>query len=330
MPTSSEASLVQYLRERLRGTVLQHEPMADHTVFRIGGPADLFIQPQGREDLALALKACRQAGIPVTVIGRGSNLLVSDDGIEGAVIQVARGLSGVRFEGNRLIAEAGAPLPAVSWQAAMRALSGLEFAVMIPGSIGGAVVMNAGAHQQSIAPVVRQVTCLDPDGAPHTLSAAEMQFAYRSSILQERTDLVVAEVLLELETGRPAEAITAAMQAYLESRRRTQPLGEPGAGSIFKNPPGDFAGRLVEQAGLKGWRQGDVEISPIHANFIVNKGHARCIEVLEAVRMVRREVFRRFGVRLELEVKVIGRNVSTWVEEQPAAAPGRPVPPPAR
>ncbi len=306
---SVTAGWVALLRERLKGAVLVDEPMSAHTAFRVGGPADVLVIPEGRDDLRWALEVCATHGIPFTVIGRGSNLLVSDDGIEGVVIKISRGLSRVRWEGTSLEAEAGAPLPAVAWQAASRGLSGLEFGVMIPGSVGGAVVMNAGAHHHAISAVVRQVECLAATGEMTTLDREALGFDYRTSVLQARPQLVVVSARLEL-APRPPEAIMVQMQAYLEARRRTQPLGEPGAGSIFRNPPGDYAGRLIEQAGLKGWRRGDVEISPVHANFIVNKGHARCREVLEAIRMVRQTVQARFGVLLQLEVKVIGRFAS--------------------
>lgn len=304
---------VAILRERLRGAVLENEPMSAHTAFRIGGPADVLVIPEGRDDVRRALEICHSHRIPLTVIGRGSNLLVSDDGIEGVVLKIARGLSGTQWDGEHLEVEAGAPLPAVAWQAAMRGLSGLEFGVMIPGSVGGAVVMNAGAHQRSISSVVESVRCLAPDGSETVLSADELGFGYRTSVLQSRPDLVLIAARLRLAPREP-ERIVAEMQSYLEARRRTQPLGEPGAGSIFKNPPGDYAGRLIEQAGLKGWRRGDVEISPVHANFIVNKGHATCAEVLDAIRMVRQRVQERFGVLLELEVKVVGRFASAPLE----------------
>lgn len=297
------------LRGRLRGAVLEQEPMSAHTAFRIGGPADVLVIPEDRDDLRRVLEICAERRIPLTVIGRGSNLLVSDDGIEGVVVKVSRGLSRTRWESEHLEAEAGAPLPAVAWQAATRGLSGLEFGVMIPGSVGGAVVMNAGAHQRSISSVVEGVECLTPDGQSVQLAAGELGFDYRTSLLQSRPDLVLVSARLRL-TPRPREAIMADMQAYLEARRRTQPLGEPGAGSIFRNPPGDYAGRLIEQAGLKGWRRGDVEVSPIHANFIVNKGRARCADVLEAIRLVRERVQERFGIVLQLEVKVLGRFAS--------------------
>lgn len=309
------------LRQRLEGRVLENEPMADHTAFRIGGPADVLVQVEGTEDVANALAICHERGVPVTVVGRGSNLLVSDDGIEGVVLQIARGLSAVRFDGHMVSAQAGTPLPALAWQAATRCLSGLEFGVMIPGSVGGALAMNAGAHHHSIAPLVRAVRCLDLEGREVHLSGEEMEFAYRTSLLQRRPDLLAVDALLELQPVPSREPIVEAMRAHLEARRRSQPLGERGAGSIFKNPPGDHAGRLIEQAGLKGWRKGDVEISPVHANFIVNKGNARCADVLEAIRMVHERVLERFGIALELEVKLLGRGLNAGLRS--AAPPGQ-------
>ena len=301
--------------------VVEQAPMAAYTAFRLGGPADLLVSPSSLQELRAALRVAWEHGIPVTAIGRGSNLLVSDRGIEGLVIRFGRGLSAVRLDGQRLVAQAGAPLPSVAWQAALQECSGLEFGVMIPGSVGGAIAMNAGAHQASIGPLVRWVRCLTLDGQDLELAGSAMGFSYRRSVLQERPDLVVAEAELQLEK-RPREAIVRDMERHLEARRRTQPLGEPGAGSIFKNPPGDFAGRLIEQAGLKGWRRGDVEISPVHANFIVNKGHARCEEVLQAIRMVQRRVYERFGVRLGLEVRLVGRfTPEELAEGLPGPAP---------
>lgn len=294
--------------------------MAPYTAFRIGGPADVMVVPEGVEQLQAAVRVCHEHGIPLTVVGRGSNLLVSDDGIEGVVVRVARGLSEVRFDGRRVHAQAGAALPHVAWQAAMRELSGLEFGVMIPGSVGGAMVMNAGAHQCSVGPLVREVWCVGPSGALVALAQEEMGFAYRQSVLQQRPELVVASAVLEL-SDRPGPEIVREMEGYLHLRRRTQPVGEPGAGSIFKNPPGDFAGRLIEQAGLKGWRRGDVEVSPVHANFILNKGHATCAQVLEAIRMVQQRVLEHSGVRLELEVRLVGRFAA---DPLTAAVPARP------
>ena len=317
--TSTVLRWAEVLRSAGVREVLENVPMSAYTAFRIGGPADLMVCPQSVEELRAALRAAHEYGIPVTPIGRGSNLLVSDRGIEGLVIRLGRGFSAVSFDGTRLSAQAGAALPAVAWQAAMRECSGLEFGVMIPGSVGGAVAMNAGAHQCSIGPLVREVRCLSLEGEERVLEGRQMEFGYRTSLLQRRSDLVVAEVTLVL-SRRPREAIVREMERHLQVRRRTQPLGEPGAGSIFKNPPGDFAGRLIEQAGLKGWREGDVEVSPVHANFIVNKGQARCADVLRAIRMVQRRVRERFGVQLELEVRLLGR----FSEEELAEAPPGP------
>ncbi|HEY8486790.1 MAG TPA: UDP-N-acetylmuramate dehydrogenase [Limnochordales bacterium] len=297
--------------------VVEQAPLAAFTAFRIGGPADLLVFPHGVDQLRRALEVAWELGVPVTVIGQGSNLLVSDQGVEGMVLRLGRGLARVEFDGQRVRAQAGTGFPSLAWQAADRELGGLEFGVMIPGTMGGAVVMNAGAHHRSIGPRVRRVRCFTRQGREEQLEGHELAFGYRFSLLQGRPDLVVAEVELELEP-RPRAALVQEMERFLEVRRRTQPLGEPGAGSIFKNPPGDFAGRLIERAGLKGWRRGDVEVSPVHANFIVNKGSARCLDVLRAIRMVQEAVQERFGVTLELEVRLLGRFSD---EEREAAGP---------
>ncbi|HLT57524.1 MAG TPA: UDP-N-acetylmuramate dehydrogenase [Limnochordales bacterium] len=293
------------LARRLKGEVRWHEPLRRHTSFRIGGPADLFVVPRSVEDVAAVQELAARAGIPVTVIGGGSNLLVADEGVRGVVMRIGRGLDRVVWDGPRVMVEAGAPLPRLAKEAAQRGFSGLEFAGGIPGTVGGALVMNAGAHDGCMAYVVRRVLAVGAAGDLVELDGEEMEFTYRSSRLQREQGLVAVQAELVLAPGDPEE-VRAKMRAYLERRRRTQPLGTKNAGSIFKNPPGDFAGRLLELAGCKGMAVGDAVVSPLHANFIINRGAATAADVRRLIDRMRSRVQQEFGVELELEVGLLG------------------------
>lgn len=301
------------------GGVRRDEPMAKHTTYRVGGPADLYLAARSAENLAAAWRHCRERGVPVTVVGGGSNLLVADAGIRGVVIRnEARHLQflprtrradepGAEW---RARAETGATYIGLSQKAAEKGLTGLEWAVSIPGTVGGAVVNNAGAHGGCTADAVERVYVLERSGATRWLTFDELALAYRDSRFrrQVRVEGEIIESLLTVEfrlrRGDPAE-ITATMASFVAHRKATQPVG-PSAGSVFKNPPGDAAGRLIEQAGLKGHRIGAAEISPRHANFIVNRGGASAAEVRALVELAHDEVRRRFGVDLEPEVQMLG------------------------
>lgn len=293
------------LARRLAGEVRCREPLDRYTSFRIGGPADVFVSPRSVEDIVVVQEMARAAGVPVTIIGGGSNLLVADAGIRGVVVRVGRGLSRVLWDGPRVQVDAGAPLPLLAKEAARRGLSGLEFAGGIPGTVGGALVMNAGAHDGCVAHVVRRVLVVTETGRTAELDGAAMEFAYRASRLQRDKGLVAVRAWLELVPGDP-DLVQAKMRAYLEKRRRTQPLGTKNAGSIFKNPPGDFAGRLLEAAGCKGMAQGDAVVSPLHANFIINRGSASAADVRRLIDRMRSRVQAEFDTELELEVGLLG------------------------
>lgn len=281
--------------------------MSRHTSFRVGGPADLYVRPADFPSLEAARAILAEAGLPVLVIGLGTNLLVRDGGIRGAVVSTAR-LSGWRVDGTRMLAQSGSPLAALAREAARQGLSGLEFAAGIPGTLGGAVVMNAGAHGMSMADVVERVT-VQGRGGRTVLHRDELEFTYRSSSLRGR-DLVVVEAVLNLRPSSGAE-VRQRMQALLEVRRRTQPRGVPSAGSFFRNPPGVAAGFLIEQAGCKGMRVGGAEVSPVHANFLVNVGGATAADILALAARVRERVAERFGLWLEPEVEIVGEDLTT-------------------
>lgn len=304
-PRSGTESLGRRLAAIPGITVRAGEPLARYTSFRIGGPAEWFVVPESTAGLAAALRAAWEEGCPVTVLGGGTNLLVADEGVRGMVVRIGRPLSRVEWDGPSVYAQAGAPLPALAKQAQQRHLSGLEFAAGIPGTLGGAIAMNAGAHDGDMARIVRAVEAVRRDGTVVTFTGAECRFRYRGSRFLGSNEWIVTAALMELEPDDPA-AIRARMDHYLERRRRTQPLGTRNAGSIFKNPPGDYAGRLIDAAGCKGWREGDAEVSALHGNFIVNRGGASAADVFRLLRRVRRRVKEQFGVSLDLEVGLVG------------------------
>lgn len=281
--------------------------MRNHTTWRIGGPVELLVQPESTEELRQALQEAKASRKPFYVIGSGSNLLVADDGLAGTVIKLGGSLRGLQITDQTIVAEAGVPLPFLARKAAEHNLSGLEFAAGIPGTIGGAVVMNAGAYQSQMSDIVTGVTCCDAEGELLTLSTEQCGFSYRNSRFKQQKDLVVVSVQLELKAGKKEE-ILAQMQKNTTARNAKQPVEYPSAGSIFKNPPQDAAGRLVELVGAKGWRQGDAMVSEKHSNFIINTGAATCEDVLQLVKKVKQAVLDKTGVLLEEEILLLGRE----------------------
>jgi len=278
--------------------------MKKHTSWRIGGPSELFVEPIGREELRQVVAHAYKRGIPLTVIGAGSNLLVSDSGIKGIVVKVGKGLSQVWAGEDGVVAEAGARLASVAVIARDAGLGGFEFSAGIPGAVGGALVMNAGANGVSIGDLVCKTLLLSREGKFYSKLKEEMDFGYRTSVLQREPSIVI-EAFFSCRR-RDKDLIKKEMDEYYNKRRLTQPIAFPTAGSVFKNPPGHSAGRLIEAAGLKGIRNGGAEISTLHANFIVNLGWATARDVLVLIDKVRETVFSCFGVELELEVNVIG------------------------
>lgn len=286
--------------------LLAQEPMAKHTSFRIGGPADVLAQPADEAELAALLKRAAEHAVPVTLIGNVSNLLVRDKGIRGLVIKLSNSFSDMKALGNELTFGSGISLAMASKKAASLSLSGLEFAVGIPGTIGGAVYMNAGAYDGEMAKVVTSVRVMDREGKISELKASELAFAYRHTALQN-SGLIVTSVTCVLQPDE-ADAIAAKMADFSQRRISKQPLELPSAGSMFKRPPGYFAGTLIEQTGLKGYTVGGAQVSTKHAGFVVNVGGATAKDVLQLISDVQSKVFAAHGVRLEPEVLVLGEE----------------------
>lgn len=285
-------------------TYLKEEPMSRHTSFRIGGPARRLALPERGEQLVLLMSFAREAGTTPLVVGNGTNLLVSDRGLDRLVIDTTGMRQMERSEGNILTAEAGVPLARLADFACREGLAGLEFAHGIPGTLGGAVCMNAGAYGGEMAQVVREATLLLPEEGIRTLTGAEMAFGYRRSFLTDHPDAVVLRAEFCLTPGNPA-AIRGRMKELLEKRRASQPLEFPSAGSTFKRPEGYYAGTLIDQCGLKGLTVGGAQVSEKHAGFVINRGGATCADVKELIRQIQERVFAQAGVRLEPEVRII-------------------------
>ena len=289
-----------------REQILLAEPMSRHTTFAIGGPADCMVMPASPAEAAAVLQLARRQELPLTIIGNGSNLLVRDKGIRGLVLKVGQPMSRLQMAGELIIAGAGASLSSVARFAATGSLTGLEFAVGIPGSIGGAVFMNAGAYDGEMSRVVDGVTAVCPDGTIRDFSAAEILFGYRHSIFQEN-HCVICEVRLRLRPGDAAR-IETTMADLTHKRESKQPLEWPSAGSTFRRPPGFFAGTLVEQAGCKGLCCGDARVSEKHAGFVINTGQASAADVQQLIRLVQERVKANSGVDLWPEVVILGEE----------------------
>jgi UDP-N-acetylmuramate dehydrogenase len=302
-----DQSLRRTLTEALPASrVLFDEPMRHHTSFRIGGPADVLVLPGSVEDLRRAIQFARKNNLPLTITGNGSNLLVRDGGLRGLVVKLGDCFNRIVVEGTRITAQSGALLADVSRAAGVHSLTGLEFAIGIPGTLGGAIIMNAGAYGGEMKDVVTQVSALDERGELHEMSPEALQFGYRRSALQQLL-WTVAEVEMKLEPGDPVQ-IQAKMSDLTFQRESKQPLEYPSAGSIFKRPPGKYVGPMVEELGLKGYRIGDAQVSEKHAGFIINRGNATARDVLELIEYVRERVQATYDVWLETEVRIIGED----------------------
>ncbi|MBQ9007077.1 MAG: UDP-N-acetylmuramate dehydrogenase [Atopobiaceae bacterium] len=298
-------SLVYRLRQIVgEDNVLVDEPMKEHTTFKIGGPADLFVMPDDQDEIVEVLNACRAAGAPFFVLGCGSDLLVSDEGYHGVIISLTEGLIGVSVDGKEMSCQAGVGLREASEMACELGLSGLEFACGIPGSIGGACFMNAGAYDGCIADVLKSVRVLKADGTVDTLGVDELDLGYRKSRIADE-GMVVLSATFALKRG-DSEEIRERMDDLTRRREEKQPLELPSAGSTFKRPEGYFAGKLITDAGLKGWQSGGAAVSKKHAGFVVNVGGATAADVHAVIEHVQDEVERQFGVRLEPEVRFLG------------------------
>ena len=287
-----------------RDHVLTDEPMKQHTTFKIGGPADYFLVPETGEEVGEIIKICRKTDTPYFILGNGSNLLVGDGGYRGAVIQVYRNMSAVTVEGTTITAQAGALLSAVAAAAKNASLTGFEFAGGIPGTVGGAAVMNAGAYGGEMKDVLVEVTVMDAEGKIFAISAEKLELGYRTSVIK-KAGYIVLEAKIRLKEG-DQEAIRERMKELTIQRTTKQPLEYPSAGSTFKRPEGYFAGKLVMDSGLRGYQVGGARISEKHCGFVINAGDATAKDVRTLMDNVRDIVYEKYGVTLEPEVKFLG------------------------
>lgn len=294
-------ALIQLTEEK---NVLTDEPLKNHVTFRVGGAADYFVSPESAEEVQKIILLCKEAGMPYYILGNGSNLLVSDQGYRGVIIQIYKSMSEISVKGEFVTAQAGALLSAIAAKAAGESLAGFEFASGIPGTIGGAAVMNAGAYGGEMKDVLEQVTVLTKEGELLTILREELNMGYRTSKVA-KNQYIVLEVVIHLAHGEQ-EKIREKMNELKEKRTTKQPLEYPSAGSTFKRPEGYFAGKLIEEAGLRGFQVGGAQVSEKHCGFVINKDNATASEVRELIRQVSERVKANSGVTLEPEVKMLG------------------------
>lgn len=287
-----------------KDSILIDEPMSRHTTFRVGGPADFFVTPKAEEEVRDVIRICKEAGMPYYIIGNGSNLLVSDAGYRGVIVQIYKEMNEVKVEGDLVKAQAGALLSGIAAKALGAELSGFEFASGIPGTIGGACVMNAGAYGGEMKDVLEFVTVLTGEGKIIELGRNELELGYRTSVIAKKGYIVLGAVL-KLERG-DGEKIKTYMDELKEKRVTKQPLEYPSAGSTFKRPEGYFAGKLIEDAGLRGFQVGGAQVSEKHCGFVINRDHATAADIMELMRQVQIRVKENSGVDLEPEVKRLG------------------------
>ena len=289
----------------LEDEIMINEDMKNHIYFKVGGPADIFLTPKSIEQLSETVKICKQNNIPYLIIGNGSNLLVKDGGIRGVVIALTK-LDKLQSKGNFIKAEAGVLLKDVSDRAVENSLTGFEFASGIPGSVGGAVFMNAGAYDGEIKNVILEAEVLDEEGNVIDLNRDELELGYRTSRVM-KDNLVVLSAIFQLELGEK-EAIQSRVDELTAKREEKQPLEYPSAGSTFKRPEGYFAGKLIQDAGLKGYSVGGAAVSEKHSGFVINKGGATAKDILELIKYIQDEVYKQFGVELHTEVRILGED----------------------
>ena len=287
-----------------KDSILTNELMSRHTTFRVGGPADFFVTPKTKEDVRDVIRVCKEVGMPYYIIGNGSNLLVSDAGYRGVIVQIYKEMNEVKVEGDLVKAQAGALLSGIAAKALGAELTGFEFASGIPGTIGGACVMNAGAYGGEMKDVLESVTVLTGEGKIIELGRNELELGYRTSVIAKKGYIVLGAVL-KLERG-DGEKIKTYMDELKEKRVTKQPLEYPSAGSTFKRPEGYFAGKLIEDAGLRGFQVGGAQVSEKHCGFVINRDHATAADIMELMRQVQIRVKENSGVDLEPEVKRLG------------------------
>lgn len=297
-------NLERMLKETLvseKSVLMTMEPMSRHTTFRIGGPAEFFAGPSNEKELSAIIRLCREYNVPWNILGNGSNLLVSDKGVEGVVIAMEQGWNYGRVQGSRLTAGAGLLLSRAAHLALEASLEGMEFAAGIPGTVGGALVMNAGAYGSEIKEVLESARLMTPQGEIFSLKAEDLKMGYRTSMIPE-ADCVALEAVFQLKLGKQSE-VENRMKDLAVRRRQKQPLEYPSAGSTFKRPYGYFAGKLIEDAGLRGYKMGGAQVSEKHCGFVINRDGATATDVLNLCRHIQEKVKASAGVDLEMEVK---------------------------
>lgn len=299
--------LYEDMTSNVRGIVLKNEPLKNHTYFKIGGPASILAEPEDTEDLIAVLKLIKKHTVNCFIIGNGTNLLVSDDGFNGAIVKVGEKFNYIERYENKIVAGAGVLLSTLAKYLAREGLAGFEFASGIPGYLGGAIYMNAGAYGGEMKQVVTKVNCMDFNGDIHEFTNEEMEFAYRHTKISD-SEYIVIEAELEFKPGNVGE-IMAIIKDLNEKRTSKQPLNLPSAGSTFKRPVNGYASKLIEDAGLKGLRYKGAMVSDKHSGFIVNYDNACCEDVLELMRIVISTVKDKFGITLEPEVKIVGTRL---------------------
>lgn len=299
--------IIEQLNDLQVGIIKENELLASYTTMKVGGPADLFIEPNSIKNLEKVIHILKESQIPYLVIGRGSNLLISDAGVEGAVIRLGNGLNELEIEGNIVTVEAGYSLVALSTLVSRQGLSGLEFASGIPGSVGGSVYMNAGAHGSEMKKVVKKVLILLEDGTIRWFTNEEMKFSYRTSVLQKEIKGIILKVVFELTEGNKEEIISQ-MQNNKDYRKTTQPYNMPCSGSVFRNPLPNYAGKLIEEANLKGYSIGGAQVSLMHANFIVNANNATTSDIMDLITYIKKTIYDLNGIELHTEVEILGRK----------------------
>lgn len=300
---------INYIEElkNICGTVLPNEPMSLHTSFRTGGPAEVFIKAESTENIISAIDIAKKYNKQYIITGNGSNILVKDGGIDGIVINIGNEMSKIKCDGTKIYAQAGAMLSALATAAADEELTGLEFASGIPGTVGGAVFMNAGAYDGEIKDVIEYADVIDSEGNTHRLIKDELELSYRHSVIAEK-NMIVVGAMFNLNKGIKKN-ITDKMADFAKRRRDKQPLNYPSAGSTFKRPEGYFAGKLIEDSGLKGKTVGGAQVSEKHAGFVVNIGNATSSDIIALMDGCIETVYNKFGVKLEPEVRILGKDL---------------------
>ena len=295
---------IDKLRELVQGEVIENEPMANHTSFHIGGPAEVFCRPRSIGDIRNIIEWARRNRLPIFTMGNGTNLLVSDEGIRGVVIQISSTMKEIQFDKNRVFVQGGLSIQELIDKSMKRGLGGIEFASNIPGTVGGSIAMNAGSNSYFLSKYVKYVDVIALNGKKIRMFHDDLKFDYRYSILQDEP-LILLEAVFALEEKDPIK-IKEEIEKFKSIRKKRQPIDYPCAGSIFKNPPTTYAGKVLEETGCKGMRIGDAVVSDMHANFIINLGNATASDVMNLIRKVQQQVYRKKDLKLELEIKTIG------------------------